>query len=126
MEFLLVLEDNEEAKAITHYFCEHCPDLEYMHTANDKEALEFLSFAVTDQLPKLVIIDMNGKFNGLDLVSKIRGDRKTGLIPIVLLANSHNEKDIIESHRLSVNAYILKPVNAMKFKRILAIAGFKE
>lgn len=40
---------------------------------------------------------------------KIKSDKRTKIIPVVLLTSSKEDKDIVVSYRLRVNSYIVKP-----------------
>jgi CheY-like chemotaxis protein len=53
--------------------------------------------------------------DGLEVLKIIKADEVTKLIPVVVLTSSHEENDIIESYRLGVNSYIVKPVDFDKF-----------
>ncbi len=86
------------------------------------EALDFL-FAQGDfgyrkdyENPKVVLLDLKlPKVDGLEVLRKIRAEEKTKLIPVVILTSSREECDIMESYRLGVNSYIVKPVDFDKF-----------
>ena len=47
----------------------------------------------------------------LMVLRQIRADPRTRLIPVVMLTSSAEDRDIIESYKLGVNSYIVKPVN---------------
>lgn len=91
-----------------------------------EEALDFLfargRYSVREKktLPKLVLLDLKlPKKGGLEVLSEVKGNPKTKTIPIVILTSSKEEKDIIESYKLGVNSYIVKPVDFENF--IIAI-----
>ena len=86
------------------------------------EALEFLyctgSFATRplDNLPKLILLDLKlPKVNGLAVLQRLKSDPRTASIPVVVLTSSKEQSDVIESYRLGVNSYIVKPVNFEDF-----------
>jgi DNA-binding response OmpR family regulator len=64
------------------------------------------------------------KVNGMEVLRKIRNDERTQQIPVVILTCSEQEKDIVESYRLGVNSYIVKPVDFDKFVHAIAELGF--
>ncbi len=67
-------------------------------------------------LPDLILLDINlPRMNGLDVLKKIRQDAELKTIPIIMLTTSSQEKDIVESYKLGVNAYINKPVQINDF-----------
>ena len=51
------------------------------------------------------------KVDGLQVLRQIKSDEKLRMIPVVVLTSSHEEKDMVASYRLGVNAYVVKPVD---------------
>jgi len=86
------------------------------------EALDFI-FAqgkyadrLIEDTPNLVLLDLKlPRVNGLEVLEKIKSDKRTRTIPIVVLTSSSEERDIVTSYNLGVNSYILKPVDFDKF-----------
>lgn len=67
-------------------------------------------------IPKLILLDLKlPKVDGLELLKILKADPVAKLIPIVVLTSSTEESDMIESYRLGVNSYIVKPVDFDKF-----------
>jgi len=50
------------------------------------------------------------KMDGLEVLRRLKSDRRTRSIPVVILTSSREERDIVESYELGVNSYIRKPV----------------
>jgi CheY-like chemotaxis protein len=76
-------------------------------------------------LPKLILLDLKlPKVDGLELLKIIKADPVTKLIPVVVLTSSVEESDMIESYRLGVNSYIVKPVDFDKFIESVRNIGF--
>ena len=74
--------------------------------------------------PKLVLLDLKmPKMDGIDVLRKIRSDERTRAIPVVILTSSAEERDMVESYRLGVNSYLVKPVETEKFVDVVTRAG---
>ncbi len=75
--------------------------------------------------PRLVLLDLKlPKVDGLDVLRKIKSDERTKVIPVVMLTSSKEERDIIESYKLGVNSYMVKPVDFDKFLECVREIGF--
>ena len=61
--------------------------------------------------PAVVLLDLKmPKVDGLEVLRRMRADETLRTIPVVMLTSSREEKDLVESYRLGVNAYVVKPV----------------
>jgi CheY-like chemotaxis protein len=66
--------------------------------------------------PKVVLLDLKlPKVSGLEVLKAIKSNDSTKIIPVVVLTSSQEEKDLIESYKLGVNSYIIKPIDFDKF-----------
>ncbi len=66
--------------------------------------------------PELILLDLKmPKVDGLEVLRQIRKGEKLKLIPVIVLTTSREERDVIESYELGVNAYVVKPVDFEQF-----------
>jgi CheY-like chemotaxis protein len=66
--------------------------------------------------PAVMLLDLKlPKVNGLEVLQQIRSDARLKMIPVVVLTSSNEEKDVIRSYSLGVNAYVVKPVDFHEF-----------
>jgi CheY-like chemotaxis protein len=86
-----------------------------------EEALDYLyrrgNYAArsTDN-PAVLLLDLKlPKVDGLEVLQQIKSDTKLKLIPVVVLTSSHEERDMVTSYKLGVNAYVVKPVDFHEF-----------
>ena len=82
------------------------------------EALEFIfgegqhAGRRVEHAPKVILLDLKlPKVDGLEVLRRVKADARTKSIPVVVLTSSKEQKDIVESYKLGVNSYIVKPVN---------------
>ena len=69
-----------------------------------------------EDVPKVVLLDLKlPKVDGLEVLQRIRSDPRTKAIPVVALTSSTEQRDIVESYRLGVNGYVVKPVSFDQF-----------
>ena len=66
--------------------------------------------------PAVMLLDLKlPKIGGLEVLQQIKSDERLKMIPVVVLTSSHEEKDMMRSYRLGVNAYVVKPVDFHEF-----------
>jgi CheY-like chemotaxis protein len=86
-----------------------------------KEALDYLycreQFASRpNENPAVILLDLKlPKVTGLEVLQQIRSDDRLKMVPVVVLTSSHEEKDMMRSYQLGVNAYVVKPVDFHEF-----------
>ena len=87
------------------------------------EALEYL-FSEATRPPKLVLLDIKmPKVDGIEVLRRLKADPATQKIPVVVMTSSNEERDVVESYRLGVNSYIVKPVQFDSFMETVAKIG---
>jgi len=94
------------------------------------EALEFIfgtgSYSVrqVDDHPKVVLLDLKlPKVDGIEVLRKIKSDPRTKDMPVVMLTSSQEERDVVETYKLGVNSYIVKPVDFSNFVHAVSELG---
>jgi CheY-like chemotaxis protein len=127
VEILLVDNNLDDLELMLRSFRKHNL-INKVHVAKDgAEALKYI-FATTtgaDRKPRIVFLDWKlTKVNGLEVIRKIRSHERTKEIPIVVLTSSSEERDMIEGYQLSVDSYIMKPIDFYKFIHAVSEIGF--
>lgn len=81
------------------------------------EALDYLfgrgAYAGRDvsDMPAVMLLDLKlPKIDGLEVLRTVRADARIGLLPVVILTSSNQERDIVDSYQLGANSYVRKPV----------------
>ncbi len=66
--------------------------------------------------PAVVLLDLKmPKVDGLEVLRTVKADPALKAVPIVILTSSREEKDLVESYKMGVNAYVVKPVEFQRF-----------
>lgn len=101
-----------------------------VHVKDGKEALDFLyakdypGDVKKYFYPKIILLDLKlPKVDGLEVLKKVKENEATKGIPVIVLTSSKEEKDLVESYRLGVNSYIVKPVDFDEFTESIAEVG---
>ena len=119
---ILLVEDDPGDELITREAFEHNKLKNRLHVAHDgEEGLNYLyrrgEFADAPR-PDLILLDLNlPKYDGRQLLEKIKSDPDLAGIPVVVLTTSSAEEDIIKSYKLHANAYVTKPVDLDQFMK---------
>jgi len=131
VEILLVEDNAADAELALRALKSHHFANNVTVVSDGEEALDFIfaqgafSRRKVEDRPKVVILDLKlPKVDGLEVLRAMKGDPRTRIIPVVVLTSSKEESDIVESYRLGVNSYIVKPVDFEKFVESVKTLGF--
>ena len=128
---ILLVEDNPHDIGLTlHAFRKHNLTNRIHVVRDGAEALDYVfcsgayASRKKDDGPKVILLDLKlPKVDGLEVLRRIKADPTTSMIPVVVMTSSREERDLIESYRLGVNSYIVKPVNFENFSAAVAEIG---
>jgi two-component system response regulator len=131
VEILLVEDNPQDAEMAIRALKKNNLANNVLHVTDGVEALDFIfargaySGRKIENGPKVILLDLKlPKVDGLEVLKVVKSDERTKIIPIIALTSSSEEKDIIESYRLGVNSYIVKPVDFDKFVDAIKGLGF--
>jgi CheY-like chemotaxis protein len=117
---VLLVEDDPGDELMTREAFEDNKIGNRLHVARDgEEALDFLyRRGLHADAPRvdLVLLDLNlPKYDGRQVLERIRADPDLTHLPVVVLTTSSSEEDILRSYKLHANAYVTKPVDVNQF-----------
>ncbi len=94
------------------------------------EALDYLfatgPYAGRDPsvVPQIILLDLKmPRVDGLEVLSRLRADHRTRLLPVIILSLSNEENDVIEGYSLGANSYIRKSVDFVQFSETVRQLG---
>jgi DNA-binding response OmpR family regulator len=102
---------------------------EVVVTRDGEEGLDYLyhrgKFQTrTNGNPAVLLLDLKlPKVDGLEVLQQIKSDAKLKMIPVVVLTSSREERDMVASYKLGVNAYVVKPVDFHEFVNAIKELG---
>ncbi|UGT45135.1 response regulator [Nocardia yamanashiensis] len=117
---ILLIEDDPADELMTREAFEDNKIGNTLHVCHDgQEALDFLyrQGVYADACrPDLILLDLNlPKYDGREVLARIKADPDLAAIPVVVLTTSAAEEDILRSYQLHANAYVTKPVELDQF-----------
>lgn len=112
---LLVEDDSIDAMTVRRAFKDLKLSNALTHRINGEEAVAYLREPDVE-LPCVILLDLNmPRMNGIEFLKVIKQDDRLKSIPVIVLTTSNEECDVVESFRLCVAGYIVKPVDYKKF-----------
>jgi CheY-like chemotaxis protein len=126
---LLVEDDPRDVELTLTALGEYNLANEVVVTRDGEKALDYLYCrgefsARSNDNPAVMLLDLKlPKIDGLEVLRQIKSDERLKLIPVVMLTSSHEEKDLVRSYRLGVNAYVVKPVDFREFLNAIKELG---
>ncbi len=130
VEILLVEDNLNDAELTLRALKKHNLANKVFHVKDGAEALDFIfargayGYRIMADHPKVIFLDLKlPKVDGLEVLHQLKSDERTKVIPIVVLTSSQEEKDVVESYKLGVNSYIVKPVDFENFVQAVSELG---
>jgi len=126
---LIVEDDPNDVELTLTALAEYNLANEVVVTRDGEEALDYLYCRgqfkprASDN-PAVLLLDLKlPKVDGLEVLRQIKSDEKLRMIPVVVLTSSREERDMVASYRLGVNAYVVKPVDFHQFVNAIKELG---
>lgn len=128
---ILLVEDNANDYELALRALKRSNLVNNVHWAKDgSEALDFIfcrgDYAERDstQSLRLILLDLKlPKVDGIEVLQQIKSDKRTKHIPVVVLTSSEEESNIVDTYKLGVNSYIVKPVDLEQFMDTISKVG---
>jgi DNA-binding response OmpR family regulator len=126
---LLVEDDAKDVDLTLNALAEYNLANEVVVVHDGEEALDYLNrrgnfHTRPSQNPAVLLLDLKlPKVDGLEVLRQIRSSDALKLIPVVVLTSSREERDMVASYRLGVNAYVVKPVDFHEFVNAIKELG---
>jgi CheY-like chemotaxis protein len=127
---ILLVEDNpNDAELTMNALGKHLHPSHVDHVRDGEEALDYLhrrgKFADRPSGdPLVILLDLKlPKVNGIEVLRDVKGDAQLRSTPVVVLTSSREERDLVESYQLGVNAYVVKPVDFEAFATAVRTLG---
>jgi CheY-like chemotaxis protein len=102
---------------------------EVVVTRDGEQALDYLYYrgeykTRSNGNPAVMLLDLKlPKVDGLEVLKQMKSDVELRMIPVVVLTSSKEEKDMVASYQLGVNAYVVKPVDFHEFVNAIKELG---
>ena len=126
---LMVEDDSKDVELSLTALEEYNLANEVIVTRDGEEALDYLFCrgkykSRSSDNPAVMLLDLKlPKVDGLEVLRQVKSDAKLKMIPVVVLTSSHEEKDMVASYKLGVNAYVVKPVDFHEFVNAIKELG---
>ena len=126
---LLVEDDPKDTELTMTALEEYNLGNEVVVAGDGEEALDYLYCRGTfegrsGENPAVLLLDLKlPKVDGLQVLATIKADDKLKMIPVVVLTSSREERDMVASYKLGVNAYVVKPVDFHEFVNAIKELG---
>jgi two-component system response regulator len=114
---MLVEDNNDDVELTLRAFAQQNLPNEIIVARDGAEAEEMLFGHGTETpVPALILLDVKlPKLSGLQVLQALRGNRRTALVPVVILTSSVEEEDVASAYEFGANSYIRKPVEFSEF-----------
>lgn len=127
LRFLLVEDDDDHARIVIRTMTKYSPANQIDRVNDGEKALRWLRREGEYKnclVPDIILLDLKlPKKDGLEVLAEIKADEKLRAIPVVVLTTSDAEPDKRRAYQLHANSYLVKPLDAATFKKMLEDVG---
>lgn len=129
LELLLVEDNPADAELAIRALRKKYPHHRILHARDGQEALDFVLGPPAKpekkvKLPGLIFLDLKlPKINGLQVLEKIKQNKETRAIPVVILSSSKETGDIEKAYQLGANSFVVKPVGFEEYEQVIDTLG---
>ena len=126
-KYILLVEDNPDDELLTlRALRKNRVANEVVVVRDGAEALNYLfgegdyADRDTNEMPAVILLDLKlPKIDGLEVLRRIREDKQTMLLPVVILTSSNEEQDLINGYMNGANSYLRKPIGFEEFAEVV-------
>ena len=127
---ILVVEDSiDDYEIMSHVLEER--QIRFLHVKDGADALQYIfsEKSISHQIHNdlgLILLDLNlPKINGLEVLRKVRNDKRTHNVPVVVLSSTDDSREIVKAYDLGANSFVVKPMEFEKFvNTVQAISSY--
>ena len=128
---ILLIEDNPHDEVLALHAIQRQQITTKVHVVRDGAAALAYMFCTgaydgrSPENPKVILLDLKVPLvDGIEVLRQIRAVPRTQSVPVVVFTSSSEDRDIIESYRLGVNSYIVKPIDLEQFSDVAKHLGY--
>ncbi len=127
---ILLVEDNENDIELTLNALQDCRLSNEVEPVRDgAEALDYMYYRNKykdreEGTPCVILLDLKmPRVDGIEVLRTLKNDANLRHVPIVMLTSSREERDLVLSYDLGVNAFVVKPVDFSQFVQAIRNLG---
>ncbi len=123
-DILLVEDDPNDVRLAMAVFRKIGLDGRCSVAGDGEEAVNYLRWRQAPALPRLVLLDLKTpRMDGFQFLEQVKADPELGLVPVVVLTSSREQRDIQRAYALRANGYVVKGINFAEYGRMLRIVA---
>jgi DNA-binding response OmpR family regulator len=126
---ILMVEDDPKDVELTLTALEEYNLANEVVARDGEQALDYLYYRGEYKMrsgdnPAVMLLDLKlPKVDGLEVLKQVKSNETLRMIPVVALTSSKEERDMVASYKLGVNAYVVKPVDFHEFVNAIRELG---
>ncbi len=130
VDILLVEDDPDDAELTLAALKQQNAGGRVVHVMDGDEALDFIYSTSlygnweAESAPRVILLDLAlSKVSGIEVLRELKNEERTKSIPVVVMTASKDEMKIVESYKLGVNSFVVKPTDVKLYKQVIGDIG---